>query len=203
MNLASWVTLSRLSLLPPAMLCAWHGRFFAAAVLTIAAGITDMLDGYLARISGGSTALGANLDLLADKLFISGMLSVLWLQGTVPLWALAVIVGREIAVTVVRRARLRGGATPVSDAWGKSKMAVSVAAVAMLLLKQDLSQGGPISQTGSLAPAFSWLLGLAPWALAAAVGLTIVSGANYLATYLRPALPEKPPPPGHTNARPG
>ncbi len=185
-SLASWVTLCRLPLLALALLAIclrWdHGLVISAFVTAIAGG-TDILDGYLARKQRRITALGANLDLLTDKLFVSTMLVVLAAFGIIHFWIPVVVIVREVAISLVRLRLLRGRQTLSSDAWGKAKMVVSMMAIVGLLLRQDMHQGGLLAQVSPSVPLFG-ILGLSPWAMLLAVTLTVLSGVNYAAKYL-------------------
>src|SRR3972149_3100633 len=98
LNIAGWVTLSRLLLLPVSLLPAclpWRFGLFVAAVFCALAGLTDILDGHLARRNGCTPSLGSSLDLLTDKLFISTMMVFLALRGTIPYWVPCVVILRE------------------------------------------------------------------------------------------------------------
>ena len=187
LNVPCWITLSRLLFLPAAMLpvtLGWsHGLLISAAVCVLA-GATDAADGYLARKLGCATSLGIHLDLLADKLFVSGMLLLLTWSGVIPLWMPAVVIIREAMVSLARLVRF-GRRPPASDVWGKIKMATSMAAIVGVLLRQDMLQGPSaegLAKAGSHTPVPT-LLSLAPWVMLLAVALTVLSGANYLALY--------------------
>ena len=144
MNLPNSLTIARIFLVPvlvSVLLTKFEGRLVlglpvelvAAAIFGIAS-LTDWLDGYLARRRKQVTALGQMLDPLADKLLISATLVSLVQLGLVPAWMVAVIIGREIAVTGLRNlAYSRGLAMPASGL-GKLKMASQVTAILLLIL---------------------------------------------------------------------
>ncbi len=181
LNIPCWISLSRLLLLPVALLVAslgWSYGFLAAAAVCTLAGATDIFDGYLARRLGCVTPLGTNLDQLSDKLFVLAMMGLLAYIGAIHFWMLAVVILREVVVSLVRLVRF-GVQPPTSDAWGKAKMAISMVAIVGLLLRQDLQQGGLLAGVS----AYVVLLDLAPWVMLLAVALTVLSGANYLAGY--------------------
>ncbi|MBI4200847.1 MAG: CDP-alcohol phosphatidyltransferase family protein [Chloroflexi bacterium] len=184
LNMACWITVSRLLLLPVAVLplsLGWsHGLLIAASVCALA-GVTDAVDGYVARRLGCVTTVGAWLDLLSDKLFVSVMLGLLAWLGVVPPWVLGIVIFREVTVSLVRLIRFRGR-PPASDVWGKAKMAASMVAIVGLLLRLDLQQGGMLARVSAHIP-LSPLLDMAPWVMYLAVGLTVLSGANYLLSY--------------------
>ncbi len=105
----------------------------AAAVFVFGA-LTDGLDGYLARRYTGSTRIGVWLDPLADKILVSAPIIALSAIGSFPAWAAVVIVGRELAVSLLR-AWLggRGIGMPASP-WGKAKTTVQMVLVPLYLL---------------------------------------------------------------------
>jgi CDP-diacylglycerol--glycerol-3-phosphate 3-phosphatidyltransferase len=144
MNLPNSLTITRIFLVPllvVVMLTKFEGRLVlglpfelvAAAIFGIAS-LTDWLDGYLARRRQEVTRLGQVLDPIADKLLISATLVSLVQLGLAPAWMVAVIIGREFAVTGLRNiAYSRGVAMPASGL-GKLKMASQVTAILLLLL---------------------------------------------------------------------
>ncbi|TAK34099.1 MAG: CDP-diacylglycerol--glycerol-3-phosphate 3-phosphatidyltransferase [Chloroflexota bacterium] len=186
LNIACWVTLSRLMLLPVALLSVYlqwpHGWSIAAGACA-AAGLSDVLDGYLARRIKCVTDIGSVLDLLADKIFVIAMLFVLASQNAIPYWMPAVVVLREIIISLMRLRRIVGRRTFSADRWGKAKTVITMVAVTGLLLRQDFYLGGPLAQISIPLP-ISPILELAWWAMLLAVALTIFSGANYVVSYI-------------------
>jgi CDP-diacylglycerol--glycerol-3-phosphate 3-phosphatidyltransferase len=133
----------------------------AAAVFVFGA-FTDGLDGYLARRYAGSTKIGQWLDPLADKILVSAPVIALSATGAFPVWAAIVIVGREIAVSLLRAwLGARGVGMPASP-WGKAKTAVQMILVPLYLL--------PFGSGADTAKEI--VLGLA-------VALTLWSGLDY------------------------
>src|SRR5262245_63420825 len=68
----------------------------AALLVLLAAGATDVLDGWLARRRGEATALGAVIDPVADKVFALSVMGTLWKQGKLPRWGIGALMSREI-----------------------------------------------------------------------------------------------------------
>jgi len=142
------------------------GTVAAAAIFALAAA-SDKLDGWLARRLHQITRLGTFLDPLADKLLIVGTLIALQGRGLVPVWVVVLIVARELAVTNLRVVAAARGFSIGASFFGKTKtIAQSVATFALLLV---LVQPDPLLFDAAYA------------LLAAAVGLTVFSGADYLA----------------------
>ena len=144
MNLPNSLTVARIFLVPllvSVLLTKFEGRLvlgwpveIVAAALFGIASLTDWLDGYLARRRGQVTWLGQVLDPLADKLLISATLISIVQLGLAPAWMVAVIIGREFAVTGLRSiAYARGVAMPASNL-GKLKMVSQVVAILLLIL---------------------------------------------------------------------
>jgi CDP-diacylglycerol--glycerol-3-phosphate 3-phosphatidyltransferase len=111
-------------------------ELIGAAIFALAS-ITDWLDGYLARRRKQVTALGQMIDPIADKLLTSAAFISLIQMGLVPAWMVAVIIGREFAVTALRSiAYARGMVIPASPL-GKVKMVAQVVAILALILGEE------------------------------------------------------------------
>ena len=139
MNLPNALTIGRIFLVPMlvvVLLTKFEGKELIGAAIFGLASLTDWLDGYLARRRKQVTTLGQLLDPLADKLLITAALASLLQNDVVPAWMVAVILGREFAVTVLRSiAHARGIVIPASPL-GKFKMASQVTAILLLILGQ-------------------------------------------------------------------
>src|SRR6185503_17957206 len=110
-----------------------------AAIFGLAS-LTDWLDGYLARRRQQVTALGQMMDPIADKLLTAAAFISLVQMGLAPAWIVAVIIGREFAVTGLRSfAYARGISIPASPL-GKIKMVAQVIAILLLILGAEYMQ---------------------------------------------------------------
>ena len=166
MNLPIALTLVRMFLVPllvVVLLTEFEGRqilgvpkeLVGAAIFAIAS-LTDWLDGYLARRRRQVTSLGQMLDPIADKLLTSAAFVSLVQLDLAPAWMVALIIGREFAITGLRSfAHSRGIAIPASPL-GKIKMASQVAAILLLILG-----GGPLPWLAPLGYAALWVVMLA------------------------------------------
>lgn len=176
-NLANAITIARILLIPVFLVVLLSGlpepyADIGAAAVFILAAATDRLDGYIARRRQSITTLGQFLDPLADKLLIAAALIALVGQGRVAGWIAMVIIGREIAVSVLRVVGLSQGVSIPADRYGKLKTVLQIVYVVYVLLP-----------TGDTAR----LLGISPdletaveWIIAAFVVIvTLASGANY------------------------
>jgi len=144
MNLPNTLTLVRMFLVPllvVVLLTEFEGRqvlgvqkeLVGAAIFAIAS-ITDWLDGYLARRRRQVTWLGQVLDPIADKLLTSAAFISLVQLDLAPAWMVALIIGREFAITALRSLAYTKGITIPASPLGKIKMASQVAAILMLLV---------------------------------------------------------------------
>lgn len=173
MNLPNSITLSRIFLVPLLVVVLLtkfpsgaafgvSNEILGAAIFGLAS-LTDWLDGFLARRRGQVTGVGQWMDPLADKLLVTAALLSLIQMGLAPAWMVAVILGREFAVTVLRSvAHARGQNLPASPL-GKIKMAAQVAAILLLIL-------------GTHVHAFVVLGGIALWV---ATVTALVSAVDY------------------------
>ena len=164
-NWANGFTMLRVALVP---VFAWLLLFrdppvpVVAALVFAAAAATDGLDGWVARRLDLVTGFGQFLDPLADKLLVGTALVALALDGRIPWWAVAVILGREVAISVLRVWLARTGRSLPASSLAKAKTASQIAAVVVVTA---LSPRHPV------AAAVLWL----------AIALTLVSGWQYVA----------------------
>jgi len=175
-NLANILTGLRLVLVPIFMFALFYGgghevasRLVAFVIFTIAC-ITDRLDGLLARNYGMATEFGAFVDPIADKALIGSALIGLSLLGDLPWWVTVLIVTREVGITLLRLAVIRRGVIPAS--WGgKLKTVVQALAIGLFVLPWAESSG-PFRVVASVL-------------MAIAIVLTVVTGADYVASTAR------------------
>lgn len=105
-----------------------------ALVTFLAAALTDLLDGYLARRWKQVTTVGTLLDPIADKLLISAALISLVQIRLIPGWLAILIIAREFAVSGLRSIAAAEGYTIRASDLGKTKMVTQVIAISMMLL---------------------------------------------------------------------
>ena len=144
LNIPNILTAARILLIPVFVILfylPWEGGRTACALVFGLAALTDMMDGYLARRLGQTSALGAFLDPVADKLIVAVALVLLVEADPRPLLALpaAVIIGREIAVSALREWMAEIGVrTRVAVSLvGKFKTTVQMIAITLLILGKD------------------------------------------------------------------
>ena len=100
LNLPNFITLLRVILVPVVFWLLITGQTQLAFVLFIVAGISDAVDGYLAKTFGWQTELGAYLDPLADKLLIVCIFLALGVDGDLPVWLVVAVVSRDILIVI-------------------------------------------------------------------------------------------------------
>ena len=99
-DIPNLITVFRFLLVPPVVWLLLSDRFGAALVIFGIAGISDALDGYLAKRFDWSSRLGALIDPLADKLLlVSSFITLGWL-GWIPLWLVGLIVLRDLVIVI-------------------------------------------------------------------------------------------------------
>jgi CDP-diacylglycerol---glycerol-3-phosphate 3-phosphatidyltransferase len=202
MNLPNAITVARILACPGVFILALStvpSHLFAAFLLFLAAAVSDLWDGYLARKHGLITNMGKLLDPLADKLLLVSTLVPFYIVsqagdplghvpwwGPLPLWVVVVILGRELLVTVLRSLAARRGAVIGAGQSGKIKAFVQNVFSGSLLLWYALvrtaAERGWIETGGWRA----WALlheTVTALTLAAALLLTVFSLGVYLVQY--------------------
>lgn len=106
----------------------------ASAIIFALVCVTDWLDGYIARKKGLTTTLGKFLDPLADKLLIVTVFIMLIPLGRIPAWVVALIIGREIAVTGLRAVASNMGVVIAASRLGKFKTLSQIICLVPLIL---------------------------------------------------------------------
>ena len=149
-------TLRALSFVAVVALLAPETAVIALVVFSLAA-LTDAVDGPLARRLGATSALGAFLDPLADKILVLGTLGGLLARGGVDALPVALILAREIGVTGVRTVAARRGIVIGSNVYGKAKAVLQGAAV----FGQILVLAWPVAALAPLADVVLWAAALA------------------------------------------
>ena len=172
-NIANYLTVLRLLLVPVflVVLLAREGqdeglRLAAAGVFLLAA-VTDRVDGQIARSRGLVTSFGKLADPIADKALIGGALVGLSVLGELPWWVTALVLAREIGVTLLRFVVIRHGVMPAGRG-GKLKTVLQIVALtAYLLPLPDAVQPAAVA------------------VMAVAVLVTLVTGAEIVVKALR------------------
>ena len=176
-NLANIITISRILLIPVFLVLLLSGipapyGDIAAAVVFILAAATDKLDGYVARRNKQITTLGEFLDPLADKLLIAAALIALVSQGRIAAWVAMLIIGREVAVSVLRIVGVSQGVSIPADRYGKLKTVLQIVYVVYVLV--------PTDKIADLIKVSTDVAAIIQWVLAGVVVVvTLASGVRY------------------------
>jgi cardiolipin synthase len=169
MGLANWLTIVRILLVPVFVTLLVYGRVRLALGAFVLAGLTDLLDGYIARTRGTKTRLGAFLDPLADKLLLTASFVTLTYRFplVLPFWLTAVVLSRDLVLILVASLiMLTGGQIqPAPTRLGKSSSAFQMVTVGIALLV-----AAEVEPWAAVLPA----------AIAGTAVLTVASAIQYL-----------------------
>lgn len=174
-DIPNLISILRMALAVPVMMALLTQRFGLALTLFLVAGISDGLDGFLAKHYGWSSRLGGILDPLADKLLlVTALLALGWL-GAVPVWLVAIVILRDVVIVV--------GATVYNyritklDAKPTLLSKVNTVVQITLVLAVMLNHG--------IVSLPTWCLQGLIWG---ALVTTVTSGANYVWVWSRRAI---------------
>jgi cardiolipin synthase len=161
------LTIARICVAPFLVSAVLEGKFITGFVLFMAAGITDALDGMLARILKQRTILGQYLDPVADKLLLSTLFLVLTHMNLIPVRVTALVFGRDLGILVVAAIlySAAGRREFKPSVFGKANTLAQVTAVASVLLYQ-------VNRA-------AWIGLLKNYSLYATIALTVASGLHY------------------------
>ena len=170
LTVANQLTILRIVLIPAFVLLVVYGELGAALIVFVTAGITDALDGLIARRAGQRTSLGAWLDPMADKLLLVTTFIVLTLPDIpltnhLPLWLTVIVISRDIVIVgVVAIVNLAvGPRTFKPSVWGKMTTAAFIVTSVVVMFFNYLRRT-------------SVIVDIAIWA---SLALTLISSADY------------------------
>ncbi len=139
MNLPNKLTVLRVILIPFFVIfmlgADYIGGFsrYIALLIFIAASLTDMLDGKIARKYGLVTNFGKFMDPLADKLLVCTALICFVDLHRIPTWIVLIIIGREFVISGFRLVAAEGGQVIAAGIWGKLKTAVTMVTICVMI----------------------------------------------------------------------
>jgi cardiolipin synthase len=161
------LTFLRLCIIPFLVLAVLDGHYRIAFALFVIAGITDGLDGLLARVLHQRTVLGQYLDPVADKLLLSTLFLVLHHEGLISRRVTVLVFGRDLGILVV--AAILYASLGIRNfrpsIFGKANTLAQVIALIAVLLSRFYA---PV-----------WVLFVRHWSLQATIALTVISGFHY------------------------
>src|SRR4030042_2857933 len=100
MNIPNTLTIIRILLIPVFVICLLYDRLVIALLIFIGAGITDGLDGLIARVFRQRTTIGTYLDPIADKLLLTTAFIVLAILGSIPSWLTVIVIARDVIIAL-------------------------------------------------------------------------------------------------------
>jgi CDP-diacylglycerol--glycerol-3-phosphate 3-phosphatidyltransferase len=186
MNLPNKLTISRF-LLTIAFLAVMYSQVkyhhTIALGLFIAAALSDLLDGIIARRHKLITNFGILMDPLADKILVCSAFIVFVGLNWMPAWMVVIIVARELAITGMRLLAAARSVVLPAEGFGKHKTIAQIVAIISILVLASYQEWGSVGiaifgfQCPGQAPWIEWFTALTKWI---AVALTFISGWLYL-----------------------
>jgi CDP-diacylglycerol--glycerol-3-phosphate 3-phosphatidyltransferase len=185
MNLPNKLTVSRF-VLTAAFLASFFGSNLPyhetiALVFFCLGGITDWMDGEIARRRNLITNFGILMDPLADKILVCSAFIAFVERGQMEAWMVVIIVARELAITGLRLLAVSKNLVLAAEGFGKHKTITQITAIISILVLLSYSQWGVFGQLFGFAvagrPWVVWFTSISKWF---AVLLTLFSGAMYL-----------------------
>ena len=165
------------------------GVRLAAYILAIVAGLTDLLDGYIARKYNFVSDFGALMDLLADKIFVTGTMLMAVEYRLMPAWIAVAVLCREFMVTGLRTLAAKKQVVISADRWGKLKTALQMVMLGIAGAAWVIDGGAQYMHDAVWFGVRLWYLWIAY--LTGIVFVTIGSGLGYFIKYRKLYLPEK------------
>jgi len=168
MNIPNLLTLLRIILVPVIVILLIQGLFLKALIVFVVAALSDVLDGFLARILRQKTALGAYLDPIADKALLASSFVTLSILHVIPGWLAVIVISRDViillGIAVLSMMSISVNIRPTFV----SKITTALQLSTVLIVLYDLSM--PDSFHDLWQTALFWLTAL----------LTIISGLDYM-----------------------
>ena len=157
------------------------GLRISAVVLAMLAGLTDLLDGYLARKYNWVSDFGALMDPLADKIFVTGTMLMAVEYRIIPAWIAIAVLFREFMVTGLRTLAAKKQIVISADRWGKLKTALQMTMLGIAGIAWAIDGGTNYLRTESWFGLRIWYI----WMIfmTGIVLITIFSGLGYFIRY--------------------
>lgn len=174
-QLPNAITVIRILLVAPTAWLLWQGAYVQALVLMAIAGVSDAVDGWLARQFDWTSRFGEAMDPVADKLLVGTMFVVFTLQDHIPLWLAVVVIGRDVVIVVGAGVyRLLFGDIEFAPTFlSKANTAMQIVMLLLLLLWQcQVEAISPLAAT-LVNPYCFWIVAL----------LGVTSGLDYVLTW--------------------
>ncbi|PWW03352.1 cardiolipin synthase [Hoeflea marina] len=172
MTLPNFITIARFLMVPLVIMAMINGQMQAAFVIFLLAGLSDGLDGFIARQFNQRSELGAYLDPMADKLLLVSVAIMLGYLGALPLWLVVLVVSRDLMIVggVLLAGLMENPVEMRPLLVSKINTALQILLIVVVLAS--------LAGAGEFAAQVYWLV-------VAVAGLTIASAAAYLVIWLR------------------
>jgi len=172
------LTLLRLAFLPFFIIAIKYDRYFVALGILVLGGLTDALDGFLARSLDQKTALGAYLDPIADKLLMSSSYVILAYKGKLGWWLAILVLGRDVLLLAASAVILiTVGYRPFPPSlWGKLTTAFEIFLVILVLVMAAWNQQNLAKVTETVAYVVAALVVISGLHYSVAVSRKLASG---------------------------
>lgn len=157
------------------------GLRLCAVILALLAGLTDLLDGYLARRYHCVSDFGALMDPLADKIFVTGTMLMAVEYQIIPAWIAIAVLFREFMVTGLRTLAAKKQVVISADRWGKLKTALQMTMLGLAGIAWSIDGGADYLRNESVCNVRLWYIWLA--FMIGIVMVTIFSGLGYFIRY--------------------
>jgi CDP-diacylglycerol---glycerol-3-phosphate 3-phosphatidyltransferase len=186
MNLPNKLTISRFALTIAFLVVMFSKvRFYEtiSLVLFVVGGISDFLDGYLARSRKLITNFGILMDPLADKIMVCSAFITFVGEGWIEAWMVVLVVARELAITGLRLLAASQNVVLAAEGFGKHKTISQIVAIVAIFVLHSYQQWGAVGQAVfGFAPVngVPWVNWFTPLSVWVAVVLTFTSGGIYL-----------------------
>ena len=167
MNLPNKLTLVRVLAVPAFIVLYMLNMYWVSLIVFVAASITDMFDGMIARKKNLITNFGKIMDPLADKVLVYSAFCLFIENGTIKAWMLVVILAREFAIAGMRAVSAAEGKVLAAGLSGKVKTVLQMIAVPVIILGQAL-------------PQYPWIQSSGLFCFYAALLMTLYSGYEYI-----------------------
>lgn len=179
LNLPNLLSLLRMGLVPLFVIAITRGEMGKALAIFVVAGVTDALDGFIARFWDQQTTLGTFLDPAADKLLMTAGYVALTIERltpvlSIPLWVTILVIARDVLIVVTAAALYAAQDVKSFPPLALSKVttALQVLAVALVLLANTGAAGAAVAS-------------LAEWSVYLVAVFTVASGVGYLLRVVR------------------
>ena len=169
MNIPNFLSLTRIVLVPVFVIFLIQNEYYNALIIFVIAGITDVLDGTMARLLNAQTKLGSYLDPIADKLLLATSFVTLAILGIIPSWLTVIVMSRDFIILLgIAILSLMAVTFEIKPALiGKATTALQIGTVFFTLLAKVV--------THDLS--YNWILTLFFWLTAL---FTVASGLVYI-----------------------